>query len=102
MLKNVQIPNGIADYKPPKNHNYNNQHPNIMPCSEFEFHMDEKRKNNSLRLSTDQVVYVVETLLTFWATVKYGTKILLKSDIKFKIALQSLELLWRVVTKSIY
>jgi len=70
------------------------------PPSSVHFNVDESRKDNSIRLDIDQLSYVVETLLSFWAFVEYAPREYM-TPAKVALASQSLELLRQVLVEGV-
>ena len=70
------------------------------PPSSVPFHVEELRKGNSIGLDIDQLSYVVETLLSFWAFVEYAPREYMTTT-KIALASQSLELLRRVLVEGV-
>jgi hypothetical protein len=70
------------------------------PPSSVLFNVDESRKGNSIGLDIDQLSYVVETLLSFWAFVEYAPREDM-TPAKVAVASQSLELLRQVLVKGV-
>ena len=72
-----------------------------MQKSHINFDVERKRKNLSLCLTIDQLSYVMESLLSYWSSVKNGGK-LMKNPDNLKAASQLLELLRSVILKGVH
>ena len=70
------------------------------PASSVSFDVEESRRGNSIGLDIDELSYVVETLLSFWAFVEYAP-INCMTPARVALASQSLELVRRVLVKGV-
>ena len=100
-LKEVQIPHGILNYRNMKDP-YNKQS-NVFKEGDFRvlvpnFEVNKNREHCSLRLTMDQLSYVIEGLLSFHSLLKYGGEHLRTRNQRNK-ARAELELLRRVIVK---